>query len=230
MLIRTVSSGSCESWISQITGSMSVRSLSSGITETRWSGHGAVHQAAQADLFLSQPRVFKTRLAMSRMTASSSCKCFSSMSWVRTRLRQNELMVCRLTSATGSSTYATAAAAASSMGSFPRQVTVATRVRDIPAGEAGNDRQVDPAFPLGQCLFFERGEGPAGNPNPEVADLAQGCIPWLRLVVAQAGGEHIVKRLEGFDPARRCGFNGKPIEDQAGRRDRSHSGAACIFR
>ncbi len=39
-LIRTISTGSRESWISQMTGSTSVRSFSSGITETRCSGLG----------------------------------------------------------------------------------------------------------------------------------------------------------------------------------------------
>ena len=44
---------------------------------------------------------------------------------------------------------------------------------DIAAGQAMDDRDVKPAFPLGQRLFFDGSQRAARNPDPEPADLLQ---------------------------------------------------------
>ena len=119
---------------------------------------------------------------MSRTTASSSCRCLSSMSSVRIKPRcANELIVWRLTSAIGIVDIRHGGGG----GVIDRQRTQATDRRDpggdVTAGKAMDNRYVQSALPLGQCLFFERSERSPRNPDPEPADLLQSRIPRPRL-------------------------------------------------
>ena len=94
---------------------------------------------------------------MSRTTTSSSCRCLSSMSSVSIKFRcANELIVCRRTSAIGVFDVSDGSGcrvvdrqrAQASDGGDPGG--------DIAAGKAVDDRDVEPAFPLRQCLLLDR--------------------------------------------------------------------------
>ena len=93
---------------------------------------------------------------------------------------------------------------------------------DVTAGKAMDNGYVQSFFPLGQCLLFKLSRCAPRYPDPESADLLQGCIPRLRLRLIQAGREQVVKRLESLDPASRRRVNCEPIKNAASRRDRAH--------
>src|SRR5262245_40240356 len=77
-----------------------------------------------------------------------------------------------------------------------------------------------PLLPEPELILFRLGHGTSRQPDPELAELAQGNVTDVALAVRQAGRQDVVDRLERVRPRRRGGLDRELLEDVPGHHGR----------